>query len=79
MPSAATWMDPEIIILSKGIQNEKDKCYMVSLYAELKKITQMNLSAKYKETRRHREQTCGLLYTRHYFNIMNQVYSDKNT
>ena len=37
MPSAATWMDPEIIILSKGIQNEKDKCYMVSLYAELKK------------------------------------------
>ena len=33
-PSAATWTDPEIIILSKGIQNEKDKCHMISLYVE---------------------------------------------
>ena len=34
MPSAASWMDPEIIILSKGIQNEKDKGHMISLYVE---------------------------------------------
>ena len=30
MPSAATWMDPEIIILSKAYQTEKDK-YVISL------------------------------------------------
>ena len=30
MPSAATWMDLEMIILSEGIQKEKDK-YHISL------------------------------------------------
>ena len=64
MPFATTWMGLQIIILSKGIQNEKDKCHMISLYVELKKITQMNLSVKYKQIHRHREQTCGFLYTR---------------
>ena len=39
----------------------------------------MNLSAKYKQTHRYREQTCGLLYTRNKFNVINQVHSDKNT
>ena len=33
---AATCMDPEIIILSEGIQNEKDKYPMVSLIVESK-------------------------------------------
>ena len=31
MPFAATWMDLEIIILSKISQTEKDKYYMISL------------------------------------------------
>ena len=31
MPSAATWMDLEIIILSKVSQTEKDKYHMISL------------------------------------------------
>ena len=30
MPFSATWMDPEIIILSEVSQTEKDK-YMISL------------------------------------------------
>ena len=31
MPSAATWMDTEIIILSEVSQKEKDKYHMISL------------------------------------------------
>ena len=31
MPSAATWMDLEIIILSEVNQREKDKCHMQTL------------------------------------------------
>ena len=31
MPFAATWMDLEIIILSKVSQTEKDKYHMISL------------------------------------------------
>ena len=31
MPFAATWMQLEIIILSKVIQKEKDKYHMISL------------------------------------------------
>ena len=31
MPFAATWMDPEIIILSEVSQKEKDKYHMISL------------------------------------------------
>ena len=31
MPFAATWMDLEIIMLSKVSQTEKDKYYMISL------------------------------------------------
>jgi len=39
MPSAATWVDLEIIILSKVSQTEKDKYHIISLI-------QMNLSTK---------------------------------
>ena len=35
MPLAATWMDPEIIILSEVIQTEKNKYYMISLTCEI--------------------------------------------
>ena len=31
MPFAATWMDSEIMILSKVSQKEKDKYHMISL------------------------------------------------
>ena len=31
IPFEATWMDPDIIILSEVRQKEKDKCYMISL------------------------------------------------
>ena len=31
MPFAATWMDPEIIVLSEVSQTQKDKYHMISL------------------------------------------------
>ena len=31
MPFAATWTQPEIIILSDISQNEKDKCHVITL------------------------------------------------
>ena len=34
MPFAATWMDPEIIMLSEVRQKEKDK-YMISLIGRI--------------------------------------------
>ena len=36
MPSAATWMQLEMIILSEVSQKEKDKYHMMSLYVESK-------------------------------------------
>ena len=56
MPFAATWMDLEIIILSEVSQTQKDKYH---LYVESKKMVQMNLFSKQKQTRRHRKQTYG--------------------
>ena len=35
MPSAATWMDLEIIILNEVSQKEKDKYHMISLICEI--------------------------------------------
>ena len=35
MPFAGTWMDLEIIILSKVIQTEEDKYHMISLIYEI--------------------------------------------
>ena len=35
MPFAATWMDLEIIILSKVSQKEKDKYHIISLICEI--------------------------------------------
>ena len=51
MPSAATWMDLEIIILSEV--NQKDKYHMISLICGISNMTQMNLSTKQKQTCGH--------------------------
>ena len=53
MPFLATWMDIEIIILSKL---EKDEYSMLSLYVKSKKIESMNLYMKQKQIHRHRKQ-----------------------
>ena len=53
MAFLATWMDLEIIILSKL---EKDKYSMLSLYVKSKKIESMNLYMKQKQIHRHRKQ-----------------------
>ena len=46
MPFAATWMDLEIIILSKVSQKEKDKYYLISLIYRILNMRQMNISAE---------------------------------
>jgi len=49
MPFAATWLSPEIIILSEKKQIEKCKCHMISfICGTFKKRIQMNLVAKQK-------------------------------
>ena len=55
MPFVATWMDLEIIILSEQSQTEKDTYICYHLYVESKKIIQINLYAKQKQTHRHRK------------------------
>ena len=60
MPLAATWMDLEIVILSEVGQTEKDQYHMVSLiWGILKKMIQMNLFTKQKQTHRPRERIYG--------------------
>ena len=57
MPFAATWMDLEIIILlSEVSQREEEKYHMISLICGiLKKMIQMNLFTKQKQTHSLRE------------------------
>ena len=57
LPFTATWMDLEIIILSKARETEKGKYYIYHLYVESKKIIQINLFTKQKQIHRHRKQT----------------------
>ena len=57
MPFAATWMDLEIIILSEVSQTKTSIIY--HLYVESKKIIQMNLFIKQRQTYRHRKQSYG--------------------
>ena len=51
-------IDPENIVLSEISQTEKDKGYMIS-QVESKKMIQMNLFPKQKETHRLQKQTYG--------------------
>ena len=53
MPLAATWMQLEIIILNEASQ--KDKYHMLSLICVISNMTQGNLSAKQKQSHKHRE------------------------
>ena len=47
MPSAATWMDLEIVILSKVSQTEKEKYHMTSRIRGIQKdMIQVNLTYK---------------------------------
>ena len=48
MPLGATWMDLEIVS-----QKEKDKCHIKYLYVESRKMVQMNLFARYKNSVTH--------------------------
>ena len=59
MPFAATWIQPEIIMLSEVSQKEKDKYHMISFICGIYNMTQVNLPMKQKQTHRHREQTCS--------------------
>ena len=59
MPSAATWMDLEIVILSEVSQTEKDKYHMISIICGIENMIQINISTKQKETHRYKEQICG--------------------
>ena len=56
MPFAATWMDLEMIILSK-VRKRKTMPYGIPYVWNLKYDT--DLPMKQKQTHRHREQTCG--------------------
>ena len=57
MPLAATWMDLEIIILSEV--RLRQISYDIIYMWNLKKMIQMNLFTKQKQTHRHRKQTYG--------------------
>ena len=48
MPFAATWMDPEIIILSEVSQIKKGKYHVISHICGILKMIQMNLFTKLK-------------------------------
>ena len=58
MPFATTWMDLEIFILSE-LNQTKTNIIWYHLYAESKKMIQMNLFTKQKQTHRLRRQTYG--------------------
>ena len=52
MPFATTWMDLEIITLSKVSQEKKDKYRMISLICGVLNMAPINFSTKRKQTQR---------------------------
>ena len=58
MPFAATWMDPEITILSE-ISQRKTNVIWYHLYVDSKNIIQRNLFTKQKQTHGLQKQTSG--------------------
>ena len=59
MPSAATWMQLEMLIRCEISQKEKYKFLLLLLICGIQNMAQMNLSIEQKQTHRHREQICG--------------------
>ena len=59
MPFAAPYMDLEIIILGEVSQTEKDKYRDITYLWNLKKMIEMNLYTKQKQTHRHQKQIYG--------------------
>ena len=57
MPFATTCMDLEIVIPNEV--NQRQMSYDIAYVWNLKKIIQMNLFTKQKQTHRHRQQTYG--------------------
>ena len=55
MPSIVPWMDLEIIILSE-VSQRKTSIIQYHLYVESKKMIQMNLFIKQKQTHRFQKQ-----------------------
>ena len=58
MSFAATWMQLEMIILSKS-ERERQIPYDITYMWNLKSMTKMNLSMKQKQNQGHRERTGG--------------------
>ena len=59
MPFAATWMDLETVILSEVRQTERYISYDITYMWNLKKMVQMNLFTKQKQSQRCRKQFYG--------------------
>ena len=59
MPFAATWIELDMIILNEVSQTEKDKYHIIPNTWEPKKVMQLNLFIKLKQTHSHRKQTYG--------------------
>lgn len=64
MSSAATWIEPEIIILSKS---EKDNYHTISYMWNLKKVIQMNLLTKQKQSYVYQKEKEVCVYIHMYF------------
>ena len=59
MPFAATWMDLETIILGELKSDRERQISHITYMWKLKKMIQMNLFTKRKQTHRHRKQSYG--------------------
>ena len=59
MLSAPAWMDPEIVILREVSDTERQISYDIINICSLKKIIQMDLFTKQKQSHKSRKQTYG--------------------
>ena len=57
MPFAALCTQLEMITLDEVSQEEKDKYHVISLICGIQNMAPINLSTKWKQIRRHRDQT----------------------